>query len=121
MAHRDLGNFYRVTGELTAALKHFVKSREFCITNQQVLEQYFSCLEVRLILLLWHMAADPLVLIAADRATQLRAYWELCLQNRVNSGLVKPCAKGCSKRRWNGRPARCSGRYVWEEAWGSRT
>lgn len=47
MAYRDLGEFYRETGDHAAALKHYTKSREFCTTSQHVLEMCLSVLEVR--------------------------------------------------------------------------
>ncbi|OBZ76758.1 COP9 signalosome complex subunit 1b, partial [Grifola frondosa] len=46
MAHRDLGDFYRATGDQSAALKHYTKSREFCTTSQHVLDMCLSILEV---------------------------------------------------------------------------
>ena len=47
MAYRDLGEFYRATGDHAAALKHYTKSREFCTTSHHVLEMCLSVLEVR--------------------------------------------------------------------------
>lgn len=46
MAHRDLGSFYRATGDYPTALKHYTKSREFCTTSQHVLDMCLSVLEV---------------------------------------------------------------------------
>ncbi len=46
MAHRDLGDFYRSTGDQNAALKHYTKSREFCTTSQHVLDMCMSVIEV---------------------------------------------------------------------------
>ncbi|EIW53311.1 G protein pathway suppressor 1 [Trametes versicolor FP-101664 SS1] len=46
MAHRDLGDFYRSTGEQNAALKHYTKSREFCTTSQHVLDMCMSVIEL---------------------------------------------------------------------------
>ncbi|KAF9484272.1 G protein pathway suppressor 1 [Pholiota conissans] len=46
MAHRDLGDFYRSTGDYGTALKHYTKSREFCTTSQHVLEMCMSILEL---------------------------------------------------------------------------
>lgn len=46
MAHRDLGEFFRQTGDYSSSLKHFTKSREFCTTSQHVLEMCISILEV---------------------------------------------------------------------------
>ncbi|KZT26058.1 G protein pathway suppressor 1 [Neolentinus lepideus HHB14362 ss-1] len=46
MAHRDLGEFYKSVGDYTTALKHFTKSREFCTTNQHILEMCLSVLEI---------------------------------------------------------------------------
>lgn len=47
MAHRDLGSFYRITGDHSSALKHLTKSREFCTTSQHVLDMCLAVLEVR--------------------------------------------------------------------------
>ena len=46
MAHRDLGEHHRATGDFASALKHLIKSREFCSTSQHVLEMCLSVLEV---------------------------------------------------------------------------
>ncbi|KZT64455.1 PCI-domain-containing protein [Daedalea quercina L-15889] len=46
MAYRDLGDFYRATGDHATALKHYTKSREFCTTSQHVLEMCLSVLEL---------------------------------------------------------------------------
>ncbi|KAH9832148.1 PCI-domain-containing protein, partial [Rhodofomes roseus] len=46
MAYRDLGDFHRNSGDQTAALKHYTKSREFCTTSQHVLEMCLSVLEL---------------------------------------------------------------------------
>ncbi|KAI5121928.1 hypothetical protein M0805_000257 [Coniferiporia weirii] len=46
MAHRDLGNFYRATGDFGTALKHYTKSREFCTASQHVLDMCLSVLEL---------------------------------------------------------------------------
>ncbi|KZV95984.1 PCI-domain-containing protein [Exidia glandulosa HHB12029] len=46
MAHRDLGDFYRMTSDNSNALKHYTKSREFCTTSQHVLEMCLSVLEL---------------------------------------------------------------------------
>ncbi|KAN0094428.1 26S proteasome subunit RPN7 domain containing protein [Tylopilus felleus] len=46
MAHRDLGEHYRATGDFASALKHLTKSREFCSTSQHVLDMCLSVLEL---------------------------------------------------------------------------
>ena len=46
MAHRDLAQFYRSTGDYQAAMKHYAKLREFCTTSQHVLDMCLSVLEV---------------------------------------------------------------------------
>ncbi|TFK52824.1 PCI-domain-containing protein [Heliocybe sulcata] len=46
MAHRDLGEFYRSVGDYSTSLKHFTKSREFCTTNQHIIEMCLSVLEI---------------------------------------------------------------------------
>ena len=47
MAHRDLGEHHRATGDFASALKHLTRSREFCSTSQHVLDMCLSVLEVR--------------------------------------------------------------------------
>ena len=47
MGHRDLGDFFRSTGEYGLALRHYTKSREFCSTSQHVLDMCLSVLEAR--------------------------------------------------------------------------
>lgn len=47
MAHRDLAEHFRATGDFQAALKHYAKLREFCTTSQHVLDMCLSVLEVR--------------------------------------------------------------------------
>ncbi|KAH7920716.1 PCI-domain-containing protein [Leucogyrophana mollusca] len=46
MGHRDLGDFYRSTGDYPLALKHYSKSREYCSTSQHVLDMCLSVLEL---------------------------------------------------------------------------
>ncbi|KAF5373404.1 hypothetical protein D9615_009517 [Tricholomella constricta] len=46
MAHRDLGAYYRSVGEYSSAVKHYVKSREYCATSQHVLDMCLSVLEI---------------------------------------------------------------------------
>ncbi|EAU83783.2 G protein pathway suppressor 1 [Coprinopsis cinerea okayama7 len=46
MAQRDLGDFYRETGDYAASLRHYTKSREFCTTSQHVLDMCLSILEL---------------------------------------------------------------------------
>ncbi|EGO01318.1 hypothetical protein SERLA73DRAFT_179480 [Serpula lacrymans var. lacrymans S7.3] len=46
MGHRDLGDFFRATGDFPMALKNYTKSREFCTTSQHVLDMCLSVLEL---------------------------------------------------------------------------
>ncbi|PCH37462.1 PCI-domain-containing protein [Wolfiporia cocos MD-104 SS10] len=46
MAHRDLGEFFRQTGDHASAIKHYTKSREFCTTSQHVLEMCMTVIEL---------------------------------------------------------------------------
>ncbi|KAJ7594235.1 26S proteasome subunit RPN7-domain-containing protein [Mycena floridula] len=46
MGHRDLGDFFRATGDYSSAMKHYTKSREFCTTSQHVLDMCLSVLEL---------------------------------------------------------------------------
>ncbi|KAI0267346.1 26S proteasome subunit RPN7-domain-containing protein [Gloeopeniophorella convolvens] len=48
MGHRDLGAFYRATGDYDSALRHHTKSREFCTTSQNMLDMCLSVLELLL-------------------------------------------------------------------------
>ena len=50
MAHRDLGEFFRTTGEYQAALKQYQKLRDSCTTSQHVLEMCLSVLEVSILM-----------------------------------------------------------------------
>ena len=60
MAHRDLGDFYRSTGDYATSLKHYTKSREFCVTSQHVLDICLSILEV------WVIESTPFPILDAD-------------------------------------------------------
>ncbi|KAJ8472377.1 hypothetical protein ONZ45_g16676 [Pleurotus djamor] len=46
MGYRDLGDFYRSTGDYGNALKQYTKSREYCTTSQHVLDMCLSVLEL---------------------------------------------------------------------------
>ncbi|KZT43306.1 hypothetical protein SISSUDRAFT_1057718 [Sistotremastrum suecicum HHB10207 ss-3] len=46
MAHRDLGDYYRLVGENATALKHYTKCREYCTTSQHILEMCIIVLEL---------------------------------------------------------------------------
>ncbi|KAM6501367.1 26S proteasome subunit RPN7 domain containing protein [Amanita muscaria] len=46
MAHRYLGNFYRLTGDYSSAVKHLTKSREFCTTSQHILDMCLAVIEI---------------------------------------------------------------------------
>jgi COP9 signalosome complex subunit 1 len=46
MANRDLGHFYRSTGDHHSAYKHYTKSREYCTTSQHILDMCLSVLEL---------------------------------------------------------------------------
>lgn len=48
MGHRDLGDFFWRIGDYQQALKHYNKSREFCSTNQHILE--YALTAIRLLL-----------------------------------------------------------------------
>jgi hypothetical protein len=49
MAHRDLADHCRATGDHAGALKHYTKSREYCTTSQHVLDMCLSVLEVSVV------------------------------------------------------------------------
>ncbi|KAI0088210.1 G protein pathway suppressor 1 [Irpex rosettiformis] len=46
MAHRDLGEFFRATGDYQSALKQYQKLRDVCTTSQHVLDMCLSVLEL---------------------------------------------------------------------------
>lgn len=47
MAHRDLGDHMRATGNLTDALKCYMKTRDYCSTSEDVVEMCINVIEVR--------------------------------------------------------------------------
>lgn len=51
MGHRDLAKFHQRTGDLQAAMRSYVKSREFCSTSQHVLEMCLGVIEVNTVFL----------------------------------------------------------------------
>jgi COP9 signalosome complex subunit 1 len=48
MGHRELGDYYWSVGDYLQSLKHYNKSREFCTTNQHVLEYSLTSLQLLL-------------------------------------------------------------------------
>lgn len=48
MAYRDLGNFYRKTGDLQAALRCHTKSREYCSLPSHVIDMCLAVIELAL-------------------------------------------------------------------------
>ncbi|MCO5576896.1 hypothetical protein L7F22_030717 [Adiantum nelumboides] len=48
MAHRDLGDHMRATGNLTDALKCYMKTRDYCSTSEDVVEMCINVIEVSL-------------------------------------------------------------------------
>lgn len=48
MGHRELGDYYWSVGDYLQSLKHYNKSREFCTTNQHVLEYSLNSLQLLL-------------------------------------------------------------------------
>ena len=84
MAHRDLGNFYRVTGDHATAVKHFAKSREFCTTSQHILDMCLAVIEASSFnLAIAHQSSDACInaTIAHDRTPQLRKLNNVYLQS----------------------------------------
>jgi len=85
MAHRDLGDFYRSTGDYGTSLKHYTKSREFCTTSQHVLDMCMSILEVKNLIAFCVHLAFLTSLLAFDRAKKLFASHHLRLQGRCSN------------------------------------
>lgn len=54
MAHRDLGDHLRSMGNLTEALKYYVKTRDHCSTSEHVVEMCINVIEVSLELKEYH-------------------------------------------------------------------
>ena len=53
MAHRDLAQFYRSTGDNQAAMKHYAKLREFCTTSQHVLDMCLDSVVASALSFVW--------------------------------------------------------------------
>ena len=81
MAHRDLGNFYRVTGDHATAVKHFAKSREFCTTSQHILDMCLAVIEASSFNLAITYDTHIYAIIAHDRTPQLRKLNNVYLQS----------------------------------------
>ena len=54
MAHRDLGDHLRSMGNLTEALKYYIKTRDHCSTSEHVVEMCLNVIEVSLELKEYH-------------------------------------------------------------------
>lgn len=54
MAHRDLGDHLRSMGNLTEALKYYVKTRDHCSTSEHVVEMCINVIELSLDLKEYH-------------------------------------------------------------------
>lgn len=54
MAHRDLGDHLRAMGNLTEALKYYIKTRDHCSTSEHVVEMCINVIEVSLELKEYH-------------------------------------------------------------------
>lgn len=48
MGYRDLGDHLRATGNLSEALKHYIKTRDYCSTNEHLVEMCLNVIEVSL-------------------------------------------------------------------------
>ena len=46
MGYRDIGDFQRKTGDATAAIKSYAKSKEYCTTSQHILDMSLSVVDV---------------------------------------------------------------------------
>lgn len=78
MAHQDLGDHYRTTGEHAESLLHYEKTREYCTTNEQALDMYLRAMEAA-----WDLQQYPTVLTYADKA-------EAILTTLVDMELAQP-------------------------------
>lgn len=54
MAHRDLGDHLRSMGNLSEALKYYIKTRDHCSTSEHVVEMCLNVIEVSLELKEYH-------------------------------------------------------------------
>jgi COP9 signalosome complex subunit 1 len=54
MAHRDLGDHLRSMGNLSEALKYYIKTRDHCSTSEHVVEMCINVIEVSLELREYH-------------------------------------------------------------------
>ncbi|WFC96271.1 hypothetical protein MBRA1_002928 [Malassezia brasiliensis] len=68
MAHQDLGDHFRHTGEFDEALVHYEKMREYCTTNEHALEMYMRATQVA-----WDLQQYATVLAYADKADAVLA------------------------------------------------
>lgn len=66
MAHCELGDHCRRTGELDAALFHFQKAREYCASNEHALDTCLRALQTA-----WELGQHALVLSLADKCESL--------------------------------------------------
>lgn len=48
MGQRDIGNFAYKSGDLQSALRAYIKTRDYCATANQILEQIFTVIDVAL-------------------------------------------------------------------------
>ncbi|GBE83515.1 G protein pathway suppressor 1 [Sparassis latifolia] len=95
MAQRDLGTFYRSVGDHTAALKYTSKSREFCTTNQHVLDICLSILE----LLIEYRNYAHISTYAYKADTALEATANMVRANSNSAGATAPASQPSVKER----------------------
>lgn len=96
MAHRDLGDHLRSTGNLQEALKYYIKTRDHCSTSEHVVEMCISVIEVSLDLKEYH-AISAYVSKAEgllDSFNPLAAASSKASSSRVGPG--QPSSKGGS-------------------------
>jgi COP9 signalosome complex subunit 1 len=96
MAHRDLGDHLRSTGNLQEALKYYIKTRDHCSTSEHVVEMCISVIEVSLDLKEYH-AISAYVSKAEgllDSYNPLAAASSKSSSSRVGPG--QPASKGGS-------------------------
>lgn len=93
MAHRDLAEHFRSTGDYQMAMKHYQKLREFCTTSQHVLDMCLAVLEVRLLRVVSYYRSDDSFDSSILRTATMHTSQHTCSrQSRRSMQRRTPCA-----------------------------
>ena len=68
MGYRDIGDFQRKSGDLSAAIRSYSKSRDYCTTSQHILDMCLSIIDVGLLAKCSSGSADGLHLSDCSRS-----------------------------------------------------